>query len=123
MAVPAAPVLGAVTAGDNTLSIAFTQADADPVVAGFQYQIDGKGGWAEAGIAGSPLVLTGLANGRQYSVKMRSGNADGFSPASTAATGTPVDSNAANDNGWDDASWAANPGAPVGNLDYADPDD
>jgi hypothetical protein len=121
MAVPAAPVLGAVTPGDNRLSIAFTQVEADPVVAGFQYKVNNKGGWADTGA--SPLVLTGLANGKSYSVVMRSGNADGFSVASNSVTGTPVDSNAANDNGWDDASWAANPGAPVPSLDFNDPDD
>jgi hypothetical protein len=122
MAVPAAPALGAVTAGDNSLSIAFTQAVADPEVGHWQYQIDGKGGWADWTNA-SPLVLSGLANGKTYSVKMRAVNADGNSPASTAATGTPTDANAANDNGFDDATVFANPGAAVPNLDFNDPDD
>lgn len=122
MAVPAAPSITGITPGDNTLSVAFTSVTSDPVVTDNQYQIDGKGGWQSIGVA-SPFVISGLANGRAYSVKIRSVNADGNSPASAASNGTPVDSNAANDNGFDDASWAANPGAPVGNLDYADPDD
>jgi hypothetical protein len=55
-------------------------------------------------------------------VNVRAVNADGPGPSASAA-GTPIDSNKANDNGWADASWAANPGLPVPNLDWNDPDD
>ncbi len=121
MAVPAAPTGLAATPGDNTASIAFTpDAAPDPVIDTHQYRIDSKGGWAD--VAASPLVLTGLANGRTYSVSIRSVNADGNSTAATV-TVTPADPSAANDNGYDDAHWAANPGAPVPNLAYNDPDD
>lgn len=121
MAVPAAPTGLAATPGDNTASIAFTpDAAAAPAITKNQYRVDGKGGWAD--VAASPLSLKGLANGRQYAVEIRSVNADGNSPAASVNV-TPVDSNAANDNGFDDARWSANPGQPVPNLDWNDPDD
>lgn len=121
MAVPAAPASLVATPGDNTASIAFTpDAAAAPAISKHQYQIDGKGGWKD--FAASPLALTGLANGRAYSVAIRSVNADGNSTAATVSV-TPADADATNDNGYDDATWAANPGAAVPNLNYADPDD
>lgn len=122
MAVPAAPSITGITPGDNTLSVAFTTVTSDPAITDNQYQIDGKGGWKSIGLT-SPFVLTGLANGKQYAVRIRSVNPDGNSAASAASNGIPADPSAANDNGWDDASWAANPGAPVPHLDFADPDD
>jgi hypothetical protein len=120
MAVPGAITNPVATAGDNTLSIAFTAPTATPAVTGYKYQIDSKGGWKA--FTASPLALSGLKNGREYTVAILAVNADGDGPAEFA-TGTPTDSNAANDNGFDDASWAANPGAPVPHLDYNDPDD
>lgn len=121
MAVPAAPTSLVATAQDNGASIAFTpDGAASPAITTHQYRVDGKGGWAD--VAASPLVLTGLQNGREYSVAIRSVNADGNSTAATV-TVTPVDSDATNDNGYDDAHWAANPGASFPNLAYNDPDD
>lgn len=122
MAVPAAPSITGITAGDNTLSVAFTTITTDPAITDNQYQIDGKGGWKSVGVA-SPFLITGLANGRQYAVRLRSVNADGAGASSAATNGVPVDSNAANDNGFTDARWSANPGEPVPHLDYNDPDD
>lgn len=121
MAVPAAPASLAATPGDNSASITFTaDAAASPAITKHQYQIDGKGGWKD--FSASPLALSGLANGRSYSVAIRSVNADGNSAAATVAV-IPVDSNSANDNGFTDARWSANPGEPVPHLDYNDPDD
>lgn len=121
MAVPAAPTGLAATPGDNTASIAFTpDAAASPAITKNQYRVDGKGGWKD--VAASPISLSGLANGRAYSVAVRSVNADGNSAEATVSV-TPADPSAANDNGFDDASWAANPGLPVPRLDWNDPDD
>lgn len=122
MAVPAAPSITGITPGDNTLTVAFTTVTSTPAITDNQYQVDGKGGWKSVGIVAS-FVISGLANGKQYAVKVRSVNSDGNGAASAASNGTPVDNNPANDNGFDDASWAANPGAPVPHLDYNDPDD
>ena len=120
MALPQAPVLGAVIASDHQLHISFTHVAGDPVVAGFEYKID-NGGWVEW--PESPLILTGLANHVLVSVTMRAGNADGWSPESNTVVGSPFDDNPSNNNGFDDASWAANPGARVPNRDWNDPDD
>jgi hypothetical protein len=121
MAVPAAPVVGVITPGDNSLSVAFTPGTGTPAVDKHQVR-KGTGAWTDCAST-SPIVLSGLANGKAVSITMRAVNADGNSVASNAVSGTPADTNAANDNGFDDASVFANPGLAVPNLDFNDPDD
>jgi hypothetical protein len=121
MALPDAPVVGVITPGDNTLSIAFTPGTGTPSVDKHQVR-KGSGQWVDCAST-SPIVLSGLANGKAVSITMRAVNADGNSAASNAVSGTPADTNPANDNGYDDASFYANPGAAVPHLDWNDPDD
>lgn len=121
MAVPSAPVVGTITAGDNQLSVAFTPGTGTPAVDKHQIK-KGTGAWVDCANT-SPIVLTSLVNGKAYSITMRAVNADGNSATSNAVSGTPADTNAANNNGWDDANSFANPGLPIPHLDYNDPDD
>lgn len=121
MAVPSAPVVGTITAGDNQLSVAFTPGTGTPAVDNHQIKKN-SGAWVDCANT-SPIVLTGLANGKAYSITMRAVNVDGNSATSNAVVGTPADTNPANDNGWDDANPFANPGAHTQNLDWNDPDD
>ena len=118
MAVPAAPVpVG--TPGDNTATITWPDVTADPVVDVYEFKVNNKGVWQ---VCVSPLALTGLANGTAYTVAVRAVNADGAGASGTVVV-TPADTDATNDNGFDDARWSANPGAVVPHLDYNDPDD
>lgn len=93
---PAAPVLGTVTAGDQQLTIAFTQATADPAVNAYTVSYTPSGGSATtrsltAGeISALTITLTGLTNATSYSVTLTSTNTTFTSNASTAATGTPA---------------------------------
>ncbi len=121
MTVPAAPVVGVITPGDNQLSVAFTPGTGTPAVTKHQYRL-GSGSYKDCANT-SPLVITNLANGVAVTVTMRAVNSDGNSVASNSVAGTPADSNPGNDNGFDDATVFANPGAPVPNLDFNDPDD
>ncbi len=122
MAVPGAPTALVATAGDNQLSVAFTPTAATPAVTSYQAKTRANGAWVTVTETGSPIVVRGLQNGRLYTVYIRAVNADGAGAQATT-TGTPTDANAANNNGFTDATWAANPGLPVPNLDYNDPDD
>lgn len=121
MAVPTAPTVDGIVSGDNQLGVDFTPGTGTPAVDKHQVR-KGSGAWVDCASV-SPITLTGLTNGKEYSITMRAVNADGNSAASNAVVGTPADTNTANDNGWDDANPFANPGAPIPNLDWNDPDD
>jgi hypothetical protein len=92
---PDAPVLGSVTAGDQQLSIPFTQATADPAVNAYTVSYTPSGGSATtrsltAGeISALTITLTGLSNTTSYSVTLTSTNTTFTSNASTAVSGTP----------------------------------
>jgi hypothetical protein len=121
MAVPGAPTALVATAGDHSLSIAFTATAATPAVTGYQTKV-GSAGWKTNTATGSPLIVDGLVNGKEVTVQIRAINADGNGTAAST-TGTPLDPSATDNNGWTDANPFANPGAAVPQLDYNDPDD
>lgn len=87
-----APVLTGVTAGDGQLSVAFTQgSDGGSTISNYKYSVDGTNYTALDPIdASSPVVITGLTNGTEYSVTLKAVNGQGDSVASNAMTGTPV---------------------------------
>ena len=90
---PGAPIIGGVTAGNQTLIIAFTPPANTGGSAILDYTANCTGG-AGARVTGaaSPLVVTGLANGTAYSCTVSARNAAGTGPASASANGTPVTS-------------------------------
>lgn len=88
--VPGAPVIGAVVAGDRSLTLDFTPAaDGGSAITGYQYRI-GSGSWVDAGTSSSPLRIDGLTNGESTGVTLRAINAVGNGAASTTATATPA---------------------------------
>lgn len=121
MAVPAAPANLVAAPGDNKLTVSWDAVTATPAVDHYEYRKGTSGGWKSDGVA-LAVVVDGLANGKQYTIQVRAVNADG-NGAVGSVTGTPADVNPANDNGFDDATVFANPGAAVGHLDFNDPDD
>jgi len=86
---PAAPTMGAVTAGDGSLSVAFTAGASTAPISDYEYSLDGGTTWFSAGATSSPLTISGLTNGTSYSVLIRAVNSAGVGSASTAGTGTP----------------------------------
>lgn len=119
---PAAPTSLVATAGDNQASIAFTAgATGGSAITSYQVRVN-SGGYKTVAQTASPVIATGLPNNKVSTVYIRAVNANGAG-AAASVTVTATDSNAANDNGYTDATWAANPGAAVPNLNYNDPDD
>ena len=86
---PSAPTISTVTPGDGSLSVAFPAPASGSPILNYEYQVDGSGNWISAGTASSPLTVTGLVNGTQYSVQIRAVSAIGAGAASAAAVATP----------------------------------
>lgn len=78
------------TSGDGQVSVAFSAPStdcADPIT-DYEYQLD-DGSWESAGTSISPVVITGLTNGQEYSIKLRAVSG-GAGPESAAVTSTPA---------------------------------
>ena len=90
---PGAPTGLVGTAGDRQVSVAFVApaSNGGAVVSNYQYSVDGGTTWvtrAPASVA-SPVVITGLTNGTEYSVALRAVNSAGAGAASTVVKATP----------------------------------
>ena len=75
------------TPGDGTVSVAFTvpSRDGGAAITDYEYQID-EGNWRSASTISSPVIVTGLTNGTEYSIKLRAVNAVGKGEASQSVT-------------------------------------
>lgn len=91
-AVPAAPVLGALTPGDTTLAGSFTAAASTPATTGFTVTAHPSAG-ADVTLpvaAAGAFTLTGLTNGTSYAVSVTATNPTGTSAPSNTFSGTPT---------------------------------
>ena len=90
-ALPGAPTINSVTAGNAYLSVAFTagSSDVNAPITGYQYSTDAGTNWYNASGSTSPILITGLTNGTTYSVKLRAKSAVGNGAASGATSGKP----------------------------------
>jgi len=77
---PSAPAVAAVAEGDRTLTVTFDAPayDGGSPVVNYRYSLDGGATWTTRVPAwvGSPLVIRGLVNGRDYDLRLRAVNAD-----------------------------------------------
>ena len=95
--VPNAPTLGARTAGDGEVSVAFTAGttiDGNPSTSGYTVKVYDSTCTTEDSAknvsgASSPLVVTGLTNGTTYCFKALATNSVGNSTLSSTGTSTP----------------------------------
>ena len=91
---PSAPAITGITVGDARLSVAFTSpaSDGGAMISGYQYSLDDGATWAtpSPAVTSSPLVIVGLVNGTQYSVRVRAVNSAGVGAASAMVAGRPV---------------------------------
>lgn len=91
--VPGAPTSLVATAGDGQASIAFTApaSDGGSAITNYEYKVD-AGAWTAFSPADTttPVVVTGLANDVQVSIRLRAVNAVGAGPQSDAVTVTPT---------------------------------
>lgn len=89
---PPAPVITGATCGDTSLSIAFTQtAPGIGTITNYEYSVDGGQTFAALSPtdAASPISITGLVNGTQYSVVIRAVTASETGAESAALSATP----------------------------------
>jgi hypothetical protein len=131
-----APTIGSITAGDGSLSVAFTgsASNGGAAITNYDYSIDDGANWVTPSPASitSPLVIPSLTNGTAYPVKLRARNSAGGGAASTAVSGTPagaasapgaatISSITAGDTQLSVAFTAptSNGGAPITNYDYS----
>jgi hypothetical protein len=94
VAAPKPPLIAEVTSGDGSLSIRFAPPEtAEAALAPFNYEysLDDGRTWIARAPAwwGSPLVLTGLAPGWPYRLRLRAVNAAGAGAPSGGVTATP----------------------------------
>jgi titin len=92
--VPSTPTNLSVTAGFGQLAINFIAGfnGGTPII-GYEYTINGGTTWISfpAGQTSSPLAITGLSGGTNYSqIKIRAINVNGKSPDSATVSGTPL---------------------------------
>lgn len=90
-AAPGAPTIGAITAGNAYLSVAFTagSADSNAPITGYEFSTNGGTSWSTATGTTSPILISSLTNGTTYSVRLRALSVIGSSTASSAVSGTP----------------------------------
>jgi uncharacterized repeat protein (TIGR01451 family) len=93
-AVPAAPTITGITAGDRELTVAFEDPadDGGSEITNYEYSTDNGGSWTARAPASpeSPLVIQNLLAGTNYSVRLRAVNAAGPGAASAAVGATPL---------------------------------
>jgi YVTN family beta-propeller protein len=86
---PAAPTSLNATPENGSASIAFTAgANGGAAITKYQYQL-GSGSWTDAVGTTSPISISGLTNGTNYSIKLRPVNSAGNGAASDAVSVTP----------------------------------
>ncbi|CAB4889642.1 unannotated protein [freshwater metagenome] len=94
-ALPAAPTITGITAGDHSLTVAFTPgADEFSTVDYYEYSVDDgvvttTFAQTTPATTSSPMTITGLTNGTSYTVSIRAHNATGSSDASAGVVGIP----------------------------------
>ncbi len=91
VALPGAPTLTGITAGNTDLQVTFTagSSDINAPVTSYQYSTDGGFTWRSALGATSPITMSGLTNGTSYSVQLRALSVAGAGAASNSENGIP----------------------------------
>ena len=87
---PSAPTITGITSGDGQLSVAFTAptSSGGASISDYTYSLDG-GTYVSAGTTSSPLVISGLSNGVEYTVTLKAFNSAGDGSTSNGVSGTP----------------------------------
>ena len=95
---PLAPTMGAITSGDQQLSVAFTAgSNGGAAITNYEYSTNGGSSFTACSPAQttSPIVITGLTNGTSYNVQIRAVNSVGSGTATASTAATPYTNPAA----------------------------
>lgn len=95
---PLAPTMGAITSGNQQLSVAFTAgSDGGAAITNYEYSTNGGSTFTACSPAQttSPIVITGLTNGTSYNVQIRAVNSVGSGTATASTAATPYTNPAA----------------------------
>jgi hypothetical protein len=91
--VPSPPTSLVATIGDSQVSIAFTPgSNGGSAITNYQYSTDGGATFTPFSPAqtSSPVVITGLTNGTEYTIQLKAVNTNGASVASASVLATPA---------------------------------
>ena len=89
--VPGAPTIGTATAGDGQATVTFTAPANNGGAAVTEYTVTSTPGNKTKVGSGSPLTVTGLTNGTNYTFKVKAKNSAGYGAESQASNGvTPT---------------------------------
>ena len=90
-ALPGAPTISSVTAGNAYVSVAFSagSVDVNAPISGYEYSVNDGGSWTATVSTTSPLLITGLTNGNAYTIRLRAKSSVGTGAQSNAVSGTP----------------------------------
>lgn len=90
-ALPDAPVLNSITAGDRKLTLSFTAgASNGSTITDYEYSLNG-GAYISGGTTTSPLTINELSGRASYSVVIKARNSSGLSTASNSLSGKTTD--------------------------------
>jgi uncharacterized delta-60 repeat protein len=91
---PTAPTSLSASVGDGKITLNFTPADINggTAITNYQYTLNGGSTWISfnPAVTTSPVTITGLTNGTEYTIKLRALNAQGAGPESSSITATPA---------------------------------
>ena len=93
---PAAPTGLMATAGDAQISLIWTNPQ-NSTITSYDYSSDNGGSWnaiPSSGASTTSYTVTSLTNGTAYAIQLRAVNAEGNGAAATAASATPLSSDA-----------------------------
>jgi hypothetical protein len=89
---PSAPTISSILVGNETITVYFDipTSDGGAAIINYEYSTDDGATWTSSGSTTSPIIITGLTNGVEYTVKLRAVNSVGRGEASSPVSGTPA---------------------------------